>query len=882
MTLATLAIFASGTAALTYEILWQRQLFLMLGASAPATTAILTAIFLGIAFGSLLAVPLLRRSRNTLTLFAMLEAVIGIWGLTVPWMLTLAEQMYHAAALSLGEEHSLLKFVRFALAVIPLLPATLCMGATIPVMVSAVSGEQKSGVAWAYGINILGAVAGALATGLLWIRWLGMSNTRFVAVGCNVAAIAALLAWNRIQQRAASASADEDKSNAILSDRTESNSTGQQTSRLGVMYFAAGFVALGLEVVWLRFLGIVNTNSTVTFSLTLAVYLFGMGCGSLLLFPVLRRFLSGLTVFSFANGATALASLATFGIIYAAPAINYEGVTIPAAAGTLSLRNIYMTEAKLICALMMLPTVFMGLAYPAICEARAAGTGHDHEWNARAYFLGTLGSVAGILTVSLFVVPILGLHATFAGLILVSCVLAAASFPKQHGNGAVWLARAGAMGLIFWAVALAMDPRPVLRNSIAKRDGDQWFEYSNAPGGRRLSTITRFKAGASATVITKRKLGTSDDLIYVDDQLVASTNMEAKVDALMLAHLPLLLHEAPRNALTVGFGSGGTSHSMTVHGIDTYCVEIEPEVPRSSDLLQSQNFNVTTAPNFTLILNDARDHLNIGSRTYDVISTDVTNLQYKQNSSLYTVEYFQLMQDRLSDDGVACAWIPMAAISTDELRILMRSFQHVFPHATLWFMNHTHTNFGILIGTPQPLQIDLQRLKNGFSDPKISKDLALIHMTEPLQFVHCLHLDETGYATFCGDVPLHTDNDPVLEFSSPLSFYQYNETFRDNLSATLLLRPESFASYVTNADDVSDPDWQRHQTASLSFCKVLLRVYDFLLYRERNEVAGAAGTLKEALKWAEAGADAWPEDRPRQQFYQSFFLDADQWLKSRL
>ena len=32
-----------------------------------------------------------------------------------------------------------------------------------------------------------------------------------------------------------------------------------------------------MEVVWLRFLGIVNTNSTVTFSLTLALYLLGMG-----------------------------------------------------------------------------------------------------------------------------------------------------------------------------------------------------------------------------------------------------------------------------------------------------------------------------------------------------------------------------------------------------------------------------------------------------------------------------------------------------------------------------------------------------------------------------------------------------------------------------
>ena len=57
---------------------------------------------------------------------------------------------------------------------------------------------------------------------------------------------------------------------------------------------------------------------------------------------------------------------------------------------------------------------------------------------------------------------------------------------------------------------------------------------------------------------------------------------------LMLAHLPLMLHPDPVDELTVGFGSGGTSHAITTHGIDAYCVEIEPEVPRSASLLNGK------------------------------------------------------------------------------------------------------------------------------------------------------------------------------------------------------------------------------------------------------------------------------------------------------
>ena len=64
------------------------------------------------------------------------------------------------------------------------------------------------------------------------------------------------------------------------------------------------------------------------------------------------------------------------------------------------------------------------------------------------------------------------------------------------------------------------------------------------------------------------------------------TAWEAEIDQKMLAHLPLLLHPAPRRALTVGFGSGGTSYSMSLHGIDVDCVEIEKSVPAAAEALR--------------------------------------------------------------------------------------------------------------------------------------------------------------------------------------------------------------------------------------------------------------------------------------------------------
>jgi spermidine synthase len=155
------------------------------------------------------------------------------------------------------------------------------MGATIPVMVAGLSDRDKGRVSTVYGVNTLGAVLGASMTELFLIRILGMSQTYFLATGFNL--FAALMSASAANRRI--------ESQATHSEPTHDPMPGAGYSRRlpGAMYFAAGYVALGLEVVWLRFLGIVNTNSTVTFSLTLSVYLLAMAVESLVLFPVLRR-----------------------------------------------------------------------------------------------------------------------------------------------------------------------------------------------------------------------------------------------------------------------------------------------------------------------------------------------------------------------------------------------------------------------------------------------------------------------------------------------------------------------------------------------------------------------------------------------------------------
>ena len=289
----------------------------------------------------------------------------------------------------------------------------------------------------------------------------------------------------------------------------------------------------------------------------------------------------------------------------------------------------------------------------------------------------------------------------------------------------------------------------------------------------------------------------------------------------------MLLHPNPKRALTVGFGSGGTSWSMTRHNIAVDCVEIEPEVPLSADLFREQNHGIRQEPNFHLILNDARDHLHGTRKRYDAISTDATNLQYKQNGNLYTREYFELMKLRLTETGIACAWVPLVDISEIEFKILLKTFAAVYEHPSVWMMNHTLTSFAIFIATPTPLAIDLNRLQEGFDDPDIGPDLAEIELTHPFQFVHCLLLDEDGVRRYVGNAPLHTDDRPVLEFSSPVNYYQRNETGDNNLWQTLRHRPQGFRQFVKNVNEKDVALFKTHGRVSQLWSEFTARYFSY-------------------------------------------------------
>lgn len=183
-----LIFLLSGAAAILYQLAWQRALFTVYGTSSESVTIIVTVFMLGLGFGSLAGGALSRLAPwAPPVLFGAAELLIAGFGLVsidlIQWVGALTPG---AAGLQVG-------LPVFAVLLFP----TLCMGATLPLLVAyAVARTHNVGrsVGLLYFVNTLGAAAGCVAGAALLFGHLGQAGSVRTAAAINLVAAACVLA----------------------------------------------------------------------------------------------------------------------------------------------------------------------------------------------------------------------------------------------------------------------------------------------------------------------------------------------------------------------------------------------------------------------------------------------------------------------------------------------------------------------------------------------------------------------------------------------------------------------------------------------------------------------------------------------------------------
>ena len=746
-----LLFFASGAAALVYEVLWMRRFTVLLGATAPATAAALSAMFLGIGIGSAIFGACSARVRRPLLVFGLLEAGIALGALLVDPFLARAEILMTPAGDTAGPP-SLVLLARMALAMTAILPPAVLMGGSLPILAQAMDhGRLGLGVLGGglYATNTLGAAIGVLAVPAILLPVCGSAGSLRVAVGANLLVAAIALALERASRPTV---APLPARNAAAPGGGAPAAPAALRGILLAAAFFSGAVGLGLETLWSRMLALVHENSLYSFATVVAVFLSGIGAAAAVVRALLARGSRPRVIVGAGWIGAGVCVVATPTLFHALTSgLRYSG-------GSAGLLRHQLGIGGLAIATILPATLLAGAVLPALMEI--AGGRHGRPAGralGSLLFFNTLGAIAGPLVALFLIGPSLGLWGgiVLCGVVMLAAGEAALHAPAFHHGDHDRPARTRFVPrLLLYAAGVAL--------LLVWRPAD--LPRVRLEPGQRLVAL---REGAFGTVAVVEEEG--DRRLMLNNYYVLGGTASTGEERLQ-AHLPLLLHPAPRAVAFLGIGTGITASAALFHPVrEVAAIELVPEVIAAARAeFRTANLGVLDDARVRVFLEDARIRLRASPGAFDVIVGDLVVPWRRGEAALYTLESFRAARRALRPGGIFCQWLPLFQLSRREFDSIAATFLDVFPE-TLLFKGDFRAGepavalVGLASGSPlDPDAIDARgRLLAGRPDP------ATPYLADPaglwVYLAGRLSPEDPALAA----APRSLDGRPIVELGSP-------------------------------------------------------------------------------------------------------------------
>jgi len=768
--IAALLLLVSGAAGLIYQLLWIKQLSLIVGVDVHAIAVAVSAFFAGLAVGSAWIGRHADAHERPVRLYAALELGIAVLGVTA----TLA--LAHSAGLfaSLEARAGLFAWLLpFALVGIP----AVLMGGTIPVMMRVLqpaSGDLGRTGGVLYAANTCGAIAGSLLCVFALVPALGVRGAAIFAGALNVVASAGALI---LLQR---------KVRPPRQHAGQSESARPAGAHLAVvLYTIAGAVALGYEVAWSQAIVQWTSTRTFAFAIVLATYLGGLALGGVLAARRVDRARDPWGTFALlisGAGLVALLELVALGAWLEPLQVRVATLGFQLTGSeAIAMSSRFVTAALCV---VFVPTVLLGAAFPFALRlyTDARGAGAD---TGLVLAVNTAGGVAGTLLAGFALIPVLGVERTLGVLAVVASTVGLAAVLR--GSNVQPATRAVAAGLATIAVIAAVTISPAhLAGQLAHaRGGELRFHEASA--------------GGTVAVIEQGRAPNQFRRLYIQGVSNSGDSLASRRYMRLQALLPLIIHAGePRSALVIGLGTGITAGSLLRYpGLTTrVCAELLPAVTHAAQLFNG-NYGVMGDPRLTLRLRDGRRELLRDGASYDLITLEPPPPSAAGVVNLYSREFYELAAARLNAQGLLAQWLPLPTQTTDATRSLVRSFLDVFPHATLW---STELHEGLLVGSLAPIELDTAKIITRFEQPDVASTLREVGIASPAALLATWVTDRAGLETFAAAAPSVTDDRPRIEYSAwvlPGEFARVlPELFSLQTHAPLQRASDSFRSEV--------------------------------------------------------------------------------------
>lgn len=730
-----LLLIASGTAALIYQVLWIKQLTLIVGVDVYAVTLGVSAFFAGLALGGLVIARWADRVTSPLRLYAALETGVALVGVGM----TIA--LAHTAALFASlEENSVL--LAWGLIFLMVTVGPFLMGGTLPAVVRSLGLNEErigSGGGQMYAANTIGAIIGAVASSFCLIPALGIRGTAWAAAGLGLIAAAGGLWLDRVMPRA-----------AAIGSHSPPAKIAKSASVAIVLYSIAGGLALGYEVVWSQSIVQFMSTRSFAFSVMLATYLAGLALGAALFAHSADRVRNPWGMFGLLIGAAGLVAVLEMTLL---------GPWLPKLQNMGEQAVLSMTASRLagMCArfaiaamyIVFLPTLLLGAAFPAALKL-IVDSGHVGRDIGKVVALNTLGGIAGTVITGFLLVPWFGLVNTLAILAVVAAMLGLLAVLR--GTSGFRVTRWGAIVIAIAAVGAAvLTPSDRLANLLADARGGTMVFYEEGRGG-------------TVAVLEQRAGRKQFRRLYIQGVSNTGDAMPSLRYMRLQALLPLIIHRGePTSALVIGFGTGITSGALLrFPGLEQRVVaELLPEVVLAAANFEG-NFGAVADSRLDIRLRDGRRELLSHEQTYDLITLEPPPPSAAGVVNLYSNGFYELARARLRPNGLVAQWLPLPTQNDEDTRSLVRSVLDVFPHVSLWT---TELHEMLLVGSREPIELNVPRIIERFGSPDVSSALREVGISSPQALLGTWVTGRAGLEAYAGDALPVTDDQPRIEYA---------------------------------------------------------------------------------------------------------------------
>ena len=643
--------FFGGATALAHQLLWTRRMVDLLGASAGSAARVFGCFFLGLALGAMLGAILANRVRRPWRWLAAAEVVIACLSvpiLLLPWWADGIWPWLGPDRL-IGPLGGTLKTV---LSVLLVLPPAVMMGLFLPLAVRDwpfPSARKTDPGLWLYAINTAGAVMGLLAVAAWMLpRFSMLPVMTFILIGNLIAAIGCYVV------------------DLLLGPVGQANTTPEslRANRPAqpylIMAAASGFLIMATEVIALlmtlllapmSFFAPAAVLGSVIAALAFSAFVVALGAQRL-----------------FFREAGLVPILASAGLLIALSPLLFHALApqIDFASGSRSL-FIFLLQLSLFVALVFGPAIIVaGFWFPLI--ANASGQPDEPRSRLRWGWLLAANGLGGLLGAEIayrVLLPLFGPHqglGVIGFVYLIAAWICAPSITKPAWLWTIRFAMALIIGLLLFVLPRLHTVHPSLvPGLVAEQHGRE----------------------GSLAIIDDPRMGRA--MVLQNQYVLGAT--AASAEAARQAHIPLLLHPAPRHVAFIGLATGITAGGALMHeAVETIeAVEISHVVTRAAgEWFTDYNQGVMKDDRARIVVEDGRTWLAAHADAFDVIISDLFLPWGPGEGRLFTVEHFEAARRALREDGLFCLWLPMYQLNNDQFMVILNSFLRVFPEAQIF------------------------------------------------------------------------------------------------------------------------------------------------------------------------------------------------------